>query len=269
MRHFYLLALLFCLTITPTMHSQSTGGTLRIAHLTDPQLGFGPGGFDDDLAAFKTEINNVNALRPDLVVIAGDMVNRMDSTSVARFKEAASAIEAPVVYTPGNHDISEPCTPKGLAKYRDAFGPDFSVLKLAGGRTLIAFNSLLMRGGPADETERAASQLRAALNEAHGEGSAVILLGHVPPFARSIDEDDAYHNLPKAIRKPLLECAADAGTILWLCGHTHKTHRNDYEGIAILNPENTSCNFDKRPRGFRMLTIAPDNTFTWEFVGNE
>ena len=67
------------------MHPQTSDYTLRIAHLADPQLGFGPGGFDDDLAAFTTEIKNVNSLRPDLVVIAGDMVNRMDSTSVARF----------------------------------------------------------------------------------------------------------------------------------------------------------------------------------------
>ena len=97
------------------MHPQPFDYTLRIAHLADPQLGFGPGGFDDDLAAFTTEIKNVNSLRPDLVVIAGDMVNRMDSTSVARFKEAAATIEAPVVYTPGNHDISEPCSPREAA----------------------------------------------------------------------------------------------------------------------------------------------------------
>ena len=252
-----------------TIHSQSKQEPLRIAHLADPQLGFGPGGFDDDLEAFKTEIRNVNSLRPDLVVIAGDMVNKMDSSSVARFKEAASAIEAPVVYTPGNHDISEPCTPRGLKKYREAFGPDFSVHSLAGGRTLISFNSLLLRGGPDDEMDKAATTLREALSKAHCEGSAVILLCHVPPFAKDVDEDDAYYNLPKAIRRPLLECAANAGTFLWLCGHTHKTHRNDYEGIAILNPENTSCNFDRRPRGFRMLTISDDNSFSWEFVPNE
>lgn len=252
-----------------TIHSQTRQEALRIAHLADPQLGFGPGGFDDDLEAFKTEIRNVNSLRPDLVVIAGDMVNKMDSSSVARFMEAASAIEAPVVYTPGNHDISEPCTPRGLKKYREAFGPDFSVHSLAGGRTLISFNSLLLRGGPDDEMDNAATTLREALSKAHCEGSPVILLCHVPPFAKDVDEDDAYYNLPKAIRRPLLECAADAGTFLWLCGHTHKTHRNDYEGIAILNPENTSCNFDRRPRGFRMLTIADDNSFSWEFVPNE
>ena len=167
------------------MHPQTSDYiTLRIAHLADPQLGFGPGGFDDDLAAFTTEIKNVNSLRPDLVVIAGDMVNRMDSTSVARFKEAAATIEAPVVYTPGNHDISEPCSPRGLKKYRDAFGPDFSVHRLAGGRTLISFNSLLLRGGPADERKNVAATLRRALNEAHGEGSAVILLCHVPPLPK-------------------------------------------------------------------------------------
>lgn len=259
--------LLLCFFAVTTLSAQPLD-TLRIAHLTDPQLGFGKGGFDDDLDAFRLEIEHVNALDPDLVVIAGDMVNRMDSTSIARFLEAAKAIEAPLVYTPGNHDISEPPSPKGLKKYRDAFGPDFSVTD-AKGRTLIAFNSLLMRGGPADEVEAHLSKLRRALAEAKAKGSPVILMCHVPPFDKDIDEDDAYFNLPRAHRRQLFDMMADAGAFVWLCGHTHTTRSRSFAGIAVLNPENTSRNFDGRPRGFRLLTIAPDNSFTWDFIPND
>ncbi len=267
MRRNFISVLIFCLLAVNDICAQASD-TLRIAHLADPQLGFGSGGFDDDLAAFRIEIEHINALQPDLVAIAGDMVNRMDSVSVARFKEAAAGITVPVVYTPGNHDIAEPPTHKGLETYRAAFGTDFSVVSVKG-RTLISFNSLLMRGGPADESEAHIAKLRRALLDARAVGSPVILLCHVPPFAASVDEADEYYNLPLAHRRAIFDMAADGGAFIWLCGHTHKTHRNDYAGIAVLNPENTSCNFDRRPKGFRLLTIAPDNTFSWDFVPKE
>lgn len=241
-----------------------SASALRIAHLTDPQLGFGPGGFDDDLLAFEAEVKRVNELSPDVVVVAGDMVNRPDSVSIAAFLQVASRLQAPVVYTPGNHDIFEPCTAEGLATYRNAFGPDFGVTDL-GEYRLLSFNSLLLRGGPAQEMEAAREWLIKRFAEARADGAKLILLSHVPPFAQDIDEDDAYFNMPKAMRRPLLETATDAGTVLWLCGHTHRTHRNTFGAITILNPECTSCNFDKRPRGFRLLTIEPDGSFTWEF----
>lgn len=239
--------------------------TLRIAHLTDPQLGFGPGGFDDDLAAFEREVAAVNALSPDLVVIAGDMVNAMDSASVARFKAAAASFGAPVVLTPGNHDIAEPPTERGLRRYRDAFGPDFGVTSVRG-RDVVAFNAMLLKGGPADETAAAEARLDSALTAAESAGRPVIAVCHIPPYVAEPDEAEAYFNLPKDLRHKLLERFTRAGVVAWLCGHTHRTHRNDYSGMAILNPENTSCNFDGRPRGFRLLTLAPDNSLEWDFV---
>lgn len=260
-KHLFFIILALISTFGGTAQS-----TLRIAHMADPQLGFGPGGFDDDLAAFIREIDIVNRLKPDIAVIAGDMVNRMDSASVARFRQAAAALEMPVYYTPGNHDISEPPTAEGLTRYREAFGPDF-VTATIGGRELISFNSLLLRGGPADEMESCHARLDSALTAAKEARRPIIAMCHVPPFADNIEEADEYFNLPSAMRRDMLDRFAEAGVFVWLCGHTHKTHRNDYKGIAILNPENTSCNFDKRPKGCRILTIAPDNSFTWEFVG--
>lgn len=240
--------------------------TLRIAHVCDPQLGFGKYGFDDDLAAFQREIALINDLKPDIVVIAGDMVNKMDSAYIARFKAAAATFAMPVIYTPGNHDLVEPVTDKGLKLYRDSFGTDFSTTDCKG-RRIISVNSMLMRGGPAAEVEAHNKKFADALKEASADGVPVIILSHVPPFEKDIDEADEYFNLPKALRRQLLADVAAAGCRLWLAGHTHKLGHNEFGGVHILNPENTSCNFDDRPRGFRLLTVAPNGTFTWEFNG--
>lgn len=240
--------------------------TLRIAHLCDPQLGFGKGGFNDDLDAFCREVAQVNKLAPDIVVIAGDMVHNMDSASVTAFLSAAAAIEAPVVYTPGNHDITEPVTVAKIKAYTDVFGPDFSA-RTVKGRAIVSLNSMLMRSGrPKGEAQRHEAQLSEALAEAKAAGTPVIIVSHIPPFDKGIDEADEYFNLPTDSRKPLIARFYDAGCRLWLAGHTHTTARRSAGGIDILNAENTSRNFDGRPRGFRLLSIAPDGSYTWDFV---
>lgn len=246
----------------------SVTDTLRIAHLCDPQIGFYKDSLYVDIAAFEREIENVNALRPDLVVIAGDMVNIPDSTYFGLFKKSVSKLEVPVVYTPGNHDIYAPATQRGIDNYTKVFGPDLTVTPVKG-RTLISFNTQLFSNAAPELIIGHRRRLVKAVEEAGKKGGGVIMLSHIPPFVAQIDEKEEYFNLPKADRRALLDHFADNGVFLWLCGHTHKTHRNDYGPIAILNGENTSVNFDSRPKGFRLLTIAPDNTFTWEFIPNK
>lgn len=241
--------------------------TLRVAHLCDPQLGFyGADKFEYDLDGFRREIAIINDMKPDLVVIAGDMVNKMDSFDIASFKEAAATLQVPVVYTPGNHDLPETVSAKGLKRYRDAFGTDFSTTDVKG-RTVISINSMLLRGGPADEVAAHAEKFDKALAEASAAGKPVIILSHIPPFVKEIDEADEYFNLHKADRRELLAKVAAAGCRIWLAGHTHMLGHNEFAGVHILNGENTSANFDYRPRGFRLLTVAPDGDFTWDFIG--
>ena len=125
---------------------------------------------------------------------------------------------------------------------------------------------MLMRSGLKGETKRHDAQLTDALEKAKAAASPMIILSHIPPFDKGIDEADEYFNLPGDSRKLMLERFYDAGCRLWLAGHTHTTAARSFGGIDILNGENTSRNFDGRPKGFRLLTIAPDGTYTWQFV---
>jgi len=263
-----LFAFLLFLIFTTMTALSTDNGVLRIAHLCDPQIGFPRENLYLDLDEFKAEIENVNRLNPDLVVIAGDMVNVPDSLHYSLFFDAVSALKAPLVYTPGNHDIYDPVTYSGLKRYRNLFGDDLRVIRIKG-RTLISFNTQLFRTSPADEFASHRARLQAAVGQAVDAGGGLIIVSHIPPFVAGIDESEEYFNISLAYRRPLLDFFAANGAFLWLCGHTHKTHRNDYGPVTILNGETTSQNFDKRPKGFRLLTIAPDNTFTWEFIPNK
>ena len=78
------------------------------------------------------------------------------------------------------------------------------------------------------------------------------------------EEDEVY--LPPNKRKQLLALYKQSGVIAVLAGHTHRTIINNYEGIQLVNGETTSMNFDKRPLGFRLWTVASPKSAKHEFV---
>ncbi|MDR1676682.1 MAG: metallophosphoesterase, partial [Tannerella sp.] len=102
---------------------------LKVAHLCDPQLGFGKDGFSADSARFEQAIRQINALSPDVVTIAGDMVNDInDERATDASMQLIAKIRPPVLLTAGNHDLPDPVTAEGLERYRFIFGNDFQVM---------------------------------------------------------------------------------------------------------------------------------------------
>lgn len=241
---------------------------LTIVQLCDPQLGFNKDGFEADLERLNRAIVKINRMKPDIVLVAGDFVHHRSDSTNSVFKEAISKVTVPVMLTPGNHDIAEPVTEEGLTLYRAFFGDDFQTLVLKG-RMIISANSLLWRDAPEEETKAQNNKMHVALQEAKRKGMPVVMLTHVPPFDKTLDERDEYFNLPQSCREDILKLFDEHGVIIWLAGHTHKTSENHYGNVTILNGEGTSRNFDNHPHGFRLITLMPDKTFTWEFVDLE
>ncbi|MDR2026343.1 MAG: metallophosphoesterase, partial [Prevotellaceae bacterium] len=145
----------------------SCGGNdvLRIAQLCDPQLGMGKDGFDADVKRFEQAVKQVNELSPDLVLIAGDMVNTWEEKSVSAFKETLSKIKSPVILTAGNHDLPDPVTEENLKRYRETFGDDF-VVRECKGRLIVSVNSQLWREAPNGETVKQEQKMQNTLKNA-------------------------------------------------------------------------------------------------------
>jgi Icc-related predicted phosphoesterase len=239
---------------------------LTLVQLCDPQLGFGEDGSSADSARFNQAVRQINELSPDVVVIAGDMVNDVnDERAVRTFLAQIAGIRSPVVLTPGNHDLPDPVTDERLKRYRSIFGDDFTVMECKG-RCIISANSQLWREAPREDTGIHFRKLYGSLQQAEKKGQPVIMITHVPPFVTSVDEPDEYYNLPAPVRGELLRLCEAYGVFVWLAGHIHKTTRRSYGSVIILNGETTSRNFDNRPAGFRRLTVRPDNSFEWEFT---
>ena len=245
---------------------------IRIAHLCDPQFGFGdPRGTEEayraDLMRFEALIERVNDLDADLVFIAGDMTH--DGAAVTRdWPRLLRKFRAPVVVTPGNHDLGNRVTRENLLRFRRVFGYDRVTFE-RNGWLFLSGNSQFWFETADCEDERTAylKWAEERLDYAKSFGGRVILGSHYPPFALHVHEPDGHSNRPLATRESWFDRYLDAGARFYLAGHTHTMLARAHKGLAVLNAETTSRNFDWRPFGGRLLEIGTDFSYTWNFAG--
>ena len=110
----------------PAKPADAKAPRLRIAHMTDPQFGFGPGKrpnekYASDLRRFEREIEIVNSMKPDLALITGDMTNNHNDVK-KDWPRLLKKFEVPVAVAPGNHDLGNSMTRPVLDRYLSVFG---------------------------------------------------------------------------------------------------------------------------------------------------
>lgn len=230
---------------------------LRIAHLTDPQFGWGgkyssvAENYAPDMACFERAAAQVNALAPDVAIITGDMTH--EAASVATdWPRLLELFDVPVYVAPGNHDMGNTMTAENRDRYLGVFGCDRAAFDVKGWRFIVGNTQFLFGTALASEKAEYEEWLSAELRNAKGYGGRVVLAGHYPPFKNAYDEVDSYENHPRSLRYDRFAMYKEAGVTFYLAGHTHVFSVRGHEGITILNPETTmyggAC-------GFRMLEI--------------
>lgn len=151
---------------------------IRVAVMSDIHLG----SMAMDEARLVRIVRQVNALRPDLVLIAGDFINGYGAADAVAVRDALtralSALGAPLgtVAVPGNHDHGT-----SLPVVRDAL--------TKAGVTVVA-NRAIRRGplaiGGVDDDYSGADDLPATLRELRRVGGAALLLTHSPDLATKL-----------------------------------------------------------------------------------
>lgn len=260
--------------------------TLRAVFLADSQLGMYAtfsGMSDDDVAAYAARgmrvrkvppvtghewdagqyiraVAAVNALRPDVVLFGGDMIddpNRGDQLDDFLRLSAAIDRDIPVHWAPGNHDAAPDTvvpTRESLAAYREVFGPDYYTVEVGPVR-LVVLNTVVI-----DHPELVPDEWQAQrdfLEEVLVPGDReTIVVGHHPLFVDRPDEPDTYWNLPGERRGPLLGQIHRAGVRLVLAGHWHRNgiaRDGDLE-MVVSGPVGYPLGDD--PSGFRIVEFA-------------
>lgn len=247
-------------------------GRLRIAHLTDPQFGFGQKfktvaeNYPVDLARFERAVEKVNALKPDLAVITGDMTHNAEDV-VKDWPRLLKAFEVPVYVAPGNHDMGRHVTKENYERHLSVFGYDRKAFDVKGWRIIIGNTQFLFPTVLKDEQAAYHKWVEAELENAKKYEGRVILAGHYPPFVNGWNEKDGYENYPSGLRQDRMRMYRQKGAAFILAGHTHRFGIRGYKELTILNAEVTSNSFDSRPFGFRMFEIGDDMDYSYNFVG--
>src|SRR5712671_1465874 len=98
--------------------------------MSDPQFGMYSENkdFAQETINFEFAIATANRLRPNFVVICGDLINEAGNAAQAHeFHRIAAKLDPAIrLYNvAGNHDVGNQPTPATLAAYREKFGPDY------------------------------------------------------------------------------------------------------------------------------------------------
>lgn len=231
--------------------------------MCDTQLGMG--GYDHDVMTFKLAVKQINVLKPDFVVICGDLVNTANEKSFADFNSIKAGFNMPCHCAPGNHDVLNQPTAESMRRYRETIGKDYYSFEHKG-YTFVVANTQLWKAPLEGESEKHDAWFTKTLESTKAKAYPAVIVVHYPLFVEEPDEKEIYYNLPLSKRREILDLCEKNGVVAFLAGHTHKQITNEYKGIQFVNGETTSKNFDERPMGFRLWNVDSKKGLRHRFV---
>jgi 3',5'-cyclic AMP phosphodiesterase CpdA len=219
-------------------------------------------GFDWDADRYREAISAANALRPDFVVMGGDMID--DPASQEQY-DALMAItsgldpDIPLHWVPGNHDIADDTvvpTPSRIALFRQAFGPDYYAFE-HGGVRFIVLNTVVI-DHPEESGDALNEQmefLRREIDHVVENGIRGVVFGHHPLFTRDPEEEDTYWNLPIERRRGLLAEFQRGRITHAFAGHWHRNSLARDGGFEMVTSGPVGYPLGTDPSGIRVVRV--------------
>jgi type 1 glutamine amidotransferase/predicted phosphodiesterase len=237
--------------------------SFQFAQMCDTQLGLG--GYAHGMKTFELAVTQLNALKPDFVLICGDLVNNASDRTFDDFNRIKDGFKIPCHCAAGNHDVEKVPTAASLERYREKIGKDYYAIDHKGYHFVIG-NTQLWKSPLAGESQKHDAWFRKTLASAKEKNLPVVVVVHYPLFVEHPNEPESYSNLPIKKRRELLSLFEASGVVAVLAGHTHTYVENEYKGIQMVCGETTSRNFDQRPLGFRMWKAEKGGKLSQRFV---
>ena len=208
---------------------KARGEPFVFIQLSDPQFGMytADSSFLQETANFELAVATANRLRPAFVIVTGDLVNQAGNRDqIAEYMRITAKLDRaiPLHNVAGNHDVGNEPTPETIAAYGERFGPDHYTFR-SGDLVGIVLNSTLIHS-PDKAPELYAEQerwLRGELEQTRRDRTRhVVIFQHHPWYVDTVDEPDAYFNIPRARRMRYLSLFREFGVRTLISGHYHR-----------------------------------------------
>ena len=229
--------------------------------ITDPQFGMFENnvGFEKETELYEKAVKEINRLKPDFVVITGDLVNNLkDAKQLSEFKRITSKVDRkiPVYFTPGNHDVGNVPDSASLTAFISNYGYDHFAFKHKNS-LFIGFNSSIIKNNlPQVEKKQYDWLVRSLTN---GKKAAhIILFGHYPFFLKSEDEPEEYANIGIENRRKYLALFAKNSVEAIFSGHFHDNAISRYGKIELVTTSAVGKPLGSAPSGFRIVKVYPN-----------
>jgi 3',5'-cyclic AMP phosphodiesterase CpdA len=213
-------------------------------------------GFAKETELYEKAVNGINKLKPDFVVITGDLVNdEYDRSQVAEFKRITAKInkDIPVYYVPGNHDIGQSPTQKEVNQFISDYGYDrFSLTHKNG--LFIGLNSCLIKSNTPVLEDIQLTWLKNELEKGRNS-EHIILFTHYPFFIKSFDEPETYSNIAIETRTKYLEIFKENDVDAVFAGHLHKNASAKYGEIDMITTNAAGKPLGNDSSGFRIVNV--------------
>lgn len=215
-----------------------------------------------DADRYREAIAAANALRPDFVVMGGDMLDDPASQEQYETLMAITAGLDPEIamhWVPGNHDIADDTvvpTPGRIALYREAFGPDFYAFD-HGGVRFIVLNTVVIDHpeGSGDALDEQMEFLRREIDRIIEAGTRGVVFGHHPLFTRDPDEVETYWNLPVDRRRRLLAEFHRGRITHAFAGHWHRNSLARDGSLEMVTSGPVGYPLGEDPSGIRVVRV--------------
>ncbi len=173
-------------TVTLMALPQVSRAQATIVQLSDTHIGLSTA--PQATAHLRQAVQMINAMRPDAVVVSGDIGENPTDWRLAR--SILSGLTVPVFYAPGNHDVHT----HNVNQYRAVFGPDYYRFDVRGIIFVVIDSQLLGNfdnGGakappplPPDTQAESDKMMAWLTGQAASipKGAVVIGIQHIPDF---------------------------------------------------------------------------------------
>jgi len=216
--------------------------------------------FSKETELYEKIVSAINRLKPDFVVITGDLVNQKDDRSqVNEFKRITALIEKeiPVYFTPGNHDIGQSPTQEDIDIFKSDYGSDRFLLKHKKS-LFIGLNSCLIKSGTPVLEQEQFEWLNKVLTEG-SDASHTVLFTHYPFFIKWSFEPETYSNIAPSIRKRYLKLMKEKGVDAVFSGHLHKNADARFKDIQMITTSAAGKPLSNDPSGIRIIRVFKTN----------